>query len=414
MMQPAPRTRRCLATLLLAALLAAGCTATPAAPPTVPTASGQTHPAAATAGDRFGFALFQALRREKPAENLFFSPASVSLALAMAANGARGETLTAMQRTLATDDLTLQEINESAAALLHEQQPDPKVELTIANAIWYMQGFKVQPDFAQAMRTYYGATLAPAQFGSPSAAKAINQWVANATRNTIPEIVGETKQDWRMALVNAIYFKGRWQEPFPPENTRPGTFTRLDGTTKQPLMMGQGGQYQYLQGENFQAVALPYGDGGHVRMYLFLPNPGVNPADFFADLTAERWQQWMGQFAPRRGSVVVPKVKLEYKADLERILPGMGMAIAFDPTRADFSGLLQTDEPLYIGTVKHKTFLSIDEDGTEASAATMVAAMAGSARPSDPFTFVADHPFLVAIRDETTGTLLFLGAILDP
>ncbi|HLN60545.1 MAG TPA: serpin family protein [Symbiobacteriaceae bacterium] len=413
MTQPAPRTRRCLAALTLAAVLAAGCGRTPAAP-TAPTATGQPHPAAATAGDRFGFALFQALRREKPKENLFFSPASVSLALAMTANGARGETLTAMQRTLATDDLTLQAINESAAALLHQAQPDPKVELTNANAIWYMQGFKVQPDFAQAMQTYYGATLAPAKFGSPSAAEAINQWVASTTRNTIPEIVEETKKDWRMALVNAIYFKGRWQEPFPPENTRPGTFTRLDGTTKQPLMMGQGGHYQYLKGENFQAVALPYGDGGRVQMYLFLPDPGVNPTDFFAGVTAERWQQWLGGFAPRQGSVLIPKVKLEYKADLEKVLPEMGMALAFDPTRADFSGLLQTTEPLYIGAVKHRTFLAIDEDGTEASAATIVEAKAGSARPSDPFSFIADHPFLVAIRDETTGTLLFLGAILEP
>lgn len=400
-----------LAGSLLAAALLAGCAGM--TKPAAPAAS--VDAAVVSAHTRFGVSLFQALRAEKPGENLFISPASVSLALSMTANGARGETQQAMTKALALEGQSLEAINRENAALQSIlANPDPKVELAVANSIWYKQGFKVGKAFEQTVKEQYHAEIRPADFGNPSAARSMNDWIAKATRNKIKDVIGETSAEARMFLINAIYFNGKWTDPFDPNRTRPLPFHFAGGNAKELPMMNRSGHFRYLKGENFQAAALPYGDG-RLSMYVFLPNQGVTLDAFYKGLTAERWEEWMSQFARKEGSLTLPKVKLAYKADLIPSMKKLGMGIAFSG-QADFGNLLEdSKEQLAISLLLHQTYLDMDEKGTEAAAVTVVG-VEGSAAPRDPdrFTMIVDRPYMIAIRDDKTGALLFLGSIMNP
>lgn len=364
----------------------------------------------------FSFDLLNAIRAEKPGENLFISPASVSLALAMTYNGAVGETRQAMAKALQVDGMPVADVNKANAALQSVlANPDPKVELSIANSIWYKKGYTVNPAFLKATGDYYRAEVAPVEFGAPEAAPTINRWVSKATRDKIPTVIERTNTDDRMYLVNAIYFNGKWKEPFKKEQTQPRTFHLADGTTQEHPMMNQSGRYRYLKGENFQGVALPYGEG-RVSLYVLLPDKGVNLDQFAGSITADRWADWMGRFSSKPGSVTLPKVKLEWKHELRDVMKGLGMGIAFEPGKADFSGLFTgLNEDLFIGFILHKTYLDLNEEGTEAAAVTVVGVVTTSAPAQEErFNMVVDRPYLMAIRDDQTGAILFLGAIYSP
>jgi serpin B len=216
-----------------------------------------------------------------------------------------------------------------------------------------------------------------------------------------------------MYLINAVYFKGQWQNKFDAARTQPQPFHLADGKTKQTPLMAQSGSYQYFKGENFQAVSLPYGQGG-AALYLFLPNEGVSLSSWLGGLSFQNWQQWMTSFRNAQGDVKLPRFKMDYSRELNNALTALGMGVAFDRSKANFSGIREQKD-LFISQVKHKAVLEVNEEGSEAAAATSVAiGMTSVRREPERFSFIADRPFLLAIRDQQTGAILFLGAVFEP
>jgi serpin B len=362
----------------------------------------------------FGLALFDQLRQETPGQNVLVSPTSVALALALAYNGAGGETQAAIARVLAVHGLDFDQLNRGNRALTeYLTQLDPAVALEIANSLWVNQDLPVRADYLERMQANYGAEVATLDFGQPAATARINDWVKAHTRDRIPTIVDELPPDQLLVLVNAVYFKGEWSEAFDSAQTRDRPFTLANGEVIEHPLMTQQGDYLYLETDQFQAVSLPYGTGA-LSFEVILPAPGTDLATLSTQLTPETWQSWMNQMRSRPGEVQLPKFQFKYEADLIPALTALGMGIAFQAGQADFSGLTELDA--LISQVRHKTFIEVNEAGTEAAASTAIGIMPTSIAlpPEAPFQMVVDRPFLAAIRDRQTGTVLFMGAIVDP
>ncbi|MCX8037604.1 MAG: serpin family protein [Candidatus Sumerlaeia bacterium] len=397
----------------LFAALVALCLVSPA-PAAEEAEKGDVQQRMAAATTQFGFRLFAELRKEKADQNIFISPASVAFALAMTYNGAAEETQRAMAKTLGYRKMSPRDVNTANAALIESlASADPAVELAIANSLWARKGIEFDPNFLFRNRKFYGAEMTVLDFSDPKAAPTINGWVSRHTKGKIEKIVADPiPPQMVLYLINAIYFKGRWSRPFNKESTAERDFHLLDGRTKKHPMMAQGGKYLYLKHDNFQAVSLPYGQG-RISLYVFLPDAESSLKAFCDSLTPETWADWMRRFRRTDGDVVLPKFKLEYEKELNDPLKAMSMAVAFDPDKADFSEM--TKEKVFISEVKHKTFVEVNEEGTEAAAATSVGiALTAMPMEQERFTLVVDRPFFVAIRDNQTGMLLFMGGIVEP
>ncbi len=368
----------------------------------------------AAASNAFGFDLFQQLRRQEADKNVFFSPLSVTVALAMTYNGAAGETKNAMARALKIEGMSHAELNRASADLLKALKgADPKIELAIANSLWARGGVKFNENFLASNRTFYGAEISTLDFGSPQATPTINRWVSEKTNGKITQIIDKIDPQKVMFLINAVYFKGQWQKRFEKTRTKEQPFYLTGGRQKPVPMMAQSGNYLYHRGDKFQAVNLPYGNGG-VSLYLFLPDKGSSLDEFLKGLSFQKWEEWSNNFDDTPGDVKLPRFKLDYEETLNDALKAVGMGVAFNPREADFSGI-RPERDLYISEVKHKAVVDVNEEGTEASAATSVGVSITSARqPRERFSFVADRPFLMAIRDSQTGAILFMGAVMEP
>ena len=370
-----------------------------------------------TANTQFGFNLFDEIRKTEPDKNIFISPFSISTALAMTLNGAAGETEEAMTNTLQLQELDSEAINVGYAGL-HQTllTADPKVTLAIANSLWAREGVPFKQDFLQRNALFFEAEISTLNFSDPSASETINQWVDTNTEGKIQKIVSDQIDPTTVLfLINAIYFKGRWQREFDPLRTRDGAFQLPNGDVKQVPMMRQQRRYPYYRGEKFQAISLAYSDG-QMSMYIFLPDRESDLNTFLENLNAESWETWMSHFYGQDISLVMPKFKLEYEKNLNDTLKVLGMDIAFAPDLANFSRMAPLEilgENLYIGEVLHKTFVEVNEEGTEAAAVTSVGVVATSV-PPPPIPFTIDRPFFFAIRDNHTKTVLFMGAIVDP
>ena len=380
-------------------------------------AVGSTDNSIITANVQFGFNLFDEICKTEQDKNIFISPFSISVALAMTLNGAAGETEQAMTNTLQLQGLDSEAINVGYAGLRQTLlTADPKVTLTIANSLWARQGIPFKQDFLQRNTQFFGAEISTLDFDDPNASKTINKWVDTKTKGKIQKIVDDQIDPLTVLfLINAIYFKGTWQEEFDPSETREDPFHLANGDVKQVPMMRQQHWYPYYRGENFQAISLAYGDG-QMRMYIFLPDRESDLDTFLENLNAESWENWMSQFHGQDVSLVMPKFKLEYKKELKDTLKALGMDIAFDEDHADFSRMAPLEKligNLYIKKVLHKTFVEVNEGGTEAAAVTSVEVTRHSARPP-PIPFVVDRPFFFAIRDHQTKTVLFVGVVVDP
>lgn len=365
------------------------------------------------ANTKFGFKLFSEILKQDSKKNVFVSPTSVAIALSMTYNGADGETQQAMAKALELQGMSLQDINQGNNTLKATlENADPAVQFSIANSLWAKQGVAFKPDFMQRNQHFYGAKVTELDFGKPDAPKIINNWVKENTRGKIDQIVQQIQPDDVLFLINAIYFKGKWTKEFDKSQTTERPFYLSDGTQKQHPMMSQSGRYRYYENEKFQAVTLPYGTE-RLSLYVFLPRKNTTLDAFQQQLAVENWQQWMNQFQMRRGSIQLPRFKFEYDIQLNTALKSLGMEAAFDGSRANFSNM--TSASVKIDEVKHKTFVEVNEEGTEAAAATSVRATLTSARmPEEPFQMVVDRPFFCAIRDNQTGTVLFMGSIREP
>jgi serpin B len=367
------------------------------------------------ANTRFGFKLFSEVAARNAGKNVLVSPSSVALALAMTYNGADGETRQAMARGLELNQMSLEEANRANLQLKSAlEKADPKVQLQIANSLWARKDVSFRPDFIERNKEFYGAEVTELDFNDPNSPASINGWVSRKTGGKIERIIDQIDRDSVLFLINAIYFKGKWSVEFKKEETKEDNFTLADGRQKKHPMMTQSGKYDYFDGKKFQAVSLPYGDR-RLSMYIFLPAKGSTLAELQKSLTVENWEKWMEEFNQTSGDIVVPRFRVEYEVELNDALAALGMGVAFDPDRADFSKMVQNDERVAIKKVKHKTFAEVNEEGTEAAAATSVEITVTSVQaPRERFRMVIDRPFFCAIRDNQTGAILFMGAINDP
>ncbi|MFN6518920.1 MAG: serpin family protein [Nostoc sp. CreGUA01] len=364
--------------------------------------------------NKFGFKLFSEVHKNEGGEkNLFISPSSVAIALAMTYNGASGSTQQAMAKTLELQGMNLSEINSAYAAVLKQllDNPDAKVQFKIANSLWANQDVKFQSDFLKRTEDFYQAKVSNLNFQDATASNTINNWVKDNTGGKIDKIVEKIEPNQVLFLINAIYFKGNWTNEFDKNQTAEHPFYITSGRKKQHPMMSQEGSYRYYENEQFQAVSLPYGKDGKVSFYIFLPKENSNLKAFSQNLNAENWEKWMTQFNKQKGLIRLPRFQTEYDVTLNNALKALGMEEAFSD-KANFSGM---GKNFAISQVKHKTFVEVNEEGTEAAAATSVGVVATSLRQEpEPFRMIVDRPFFCAIRDNKTGSILFMGSIVEP
>jgi serine protease inhibitor len=365
------------------------------------------------ANTRFAFKLFAELAQQSRGRNIFISPTSIALALSMTYNGARGETRRAISHALELGEMQPDDLNRANAGLSQSlQQLDPQVHLAIANSLWARAGLAFKPDFTRRNQEFYQAQIEQLDFADPRAPATINAWVKQNTNGKIERIVDQINRDALLFLINAIYFKGAWARQFDQRLTKDAPFTLLDGRPKQLPLMSQSGKYRYYEGQGFQSASLPYG-GGRLSMYVFLPDQRSSLEAFTQELNRKRWDEWMPRYRETEGRIALPRFKLEYETTLNDALQALGMAIAFS-SRADFGDMCSSEPHVCVDEVKHKTFVEVNEQGTEAAAVTSVGMMRASFSPQRTFSMIVDRPFFCAIRDNQTGTILFMGSIVEP
>ncbi|MGA2177889.1 MAG: serpin family protein [Verrucomicrobiota bacterium] len=369
---------------------------------------------AAGAYNAFGFNLLAQMRKSLPGGNVFISPVGAGLALAMAQNGAGGQTREEIRQVLHIDRMGAPEANAANAALLQSLQQNPREEntqLEMANSLWIDKGFPIKPSFLATNQQSFRAQVSSADFRDPATVPLINAWVSEHTHGTIPQIVkAPLDSAVELIVLDAIYFKSDWMFQFDPKLTTDKPFKLADGRTPKYPRMYQTGKFSYYENVQLQAIALPYSYG--FEMDVILPRFSLDK--LVSQLTPDNWNEWTGYTAYRTGSVELPRMKLENSYELNGPLADLGMRRAFVFGAADFSGI--SDQSLYVSTVAQKTFVEVNEKGTEASAATELMVAAGEApeKPPPPFEMIVDHPFLVAICDGRAKSILFLGAIMDP
>ncbi|MCL5103582.1 MAG: serpin family protein [Armatimonadetes bacterium] len=360
----------------------------------------------------FAVQLFKDVTTEHGDRNILISPCGASLALTLAYNGALGDTRQAMGISLGLNRMNPSEINKSVAELMANlENPGAGVRLAVANAVWISKRAPIVPYFVDTAKKYYKAEASNLDFTDPSAASIINKWVRQETGGLIDNIAEGLDDLTMLCLTNAVYFKGVWTHRFDKEQTHDMPFVLANGNVKRVPMMWQNGTFRYYQANGFDALALPYGSG-RINMYVFLPNKNSSLSAFLSDLSAKNWEKWMSGFQGTRLRVFLPRWKLECQTSLREPCTRLGMGIAFDPDQSNFRGLCTCDDRnnVYISVLKQKAFVEVNEEGTEAAAATFGLFRARSVPPE----FRASRPFFYAIRDDRTGEILFMGSIVDP
>jgi serpin B len=332
----------------------------------------------------------------------------------MTYNGASGSTKDAMAKTLGYLGVSLDAVNAGNKALLANlESPGEGIEISVANSLWARKNVEFKSEFMQRNRDFFGAEVSTLDLGDPAAKDTINSWVKDKTRGKVNGIVDQIDRDSVLFLVNAVYFKGIWSELFDRLETHDAQFTLANGDRKTVPMMSHSRSYEYLQGDGFKLINLGYGKG-RISMYVLLPAKGVSLSQFSKRLTPENWAKWMKKIHGNRSelTLALPKFRMETKSELIEPLSALGMGAACDP-RADFSAMSPIGKPLYIERVTHKTFVDVNEDGTEAAAATGAEMMCSQALYMNT-DMVVDHPFFFAIRDNMTGEMLFVGSVAEP
>ena len=360
----------------------------------------------------FGLRLFKELAAEQPKDNVFISPTSVALALAMTYNGAAGETKTAMAQTMGVQSLSDDEFYRANAVLVSElDKPEQTADLSIANSLWLDQHFAMKQEFLTANSGSYGAQVANLDFAARNAAQVINGWVSEQTHGKIATVVTSQilRDHAQLALLSTAYFKAHWTRRFDASETREAEFTLADGGAKTVQMMSLDKELPYLKGSTFQAVRLDCG-AGRFAMLVLLPDEGSDLGALIAALGSDEWEALLSGLKDQTGLLELPRFQVEGDFGLKQSLSALGLGVAFGPD-ADFSGIT-SHRPMYLSLARHRSSLTVNEEGVEAGAATILGGPPGMPRPA--FRMIVDRPFLCAICDSATGTILFLGAIVDP
>lgn len=363
------------------------------------------------ADNTFTFNLFNKIP-DSGGANVMVSPLSISLALSMTLNGAEGTTKSDMISALGLSGLSVDEINqvysELIAALI---KADPKVVMNIANSIWIRKGFPVLEPFITTNQKYYDARVESLDFNQ-SALNTINGWVNEKTNAKIPKILDEISSDEIMFLINAIYFNGKWQIQFEKSKTEDGAFTLASSTSVDVPLMKAKEKFGYSEQAGYEALKMPYGRG-KFGMVILLPDAGKSPDQLMEQMNSSAWETLKTTLSTSSTvDVWLPRFKFAWESDLNDILSSLGMSVAFSANEADFSKI-NSDRQLFITKVKHKTFIEVNEEGTEAAAATSVGIGVTSAGPEMP-EFHVTRPFLFFITEEDTGAILFAGKVENP
>lgn len=363
----------------------------------------------AAASNQFAFDLLAKAQAADPSGNIFLSPLSATMALGMALNGADGETFDQMRGTLGFGTLPQAEINAGYKGLLDLLVGlDRSTEIHVANSIWAESGFPFLASFMTAGRDWFDAEVRNVSFTDPATLAALNAWVKQKTNDKIPKLLDQFDPQTVMTLLNAVYFKGSWRKSFEPAETRSEPFHGSSGT-QSVAMMRQQEEVGYYETAQYQAAELLYGNGGFA-MTIVLPKEGVLPAEALGQDPAQEWTRLSGRvLAESEVELMLPKFRLDYRRDLSADLKALGMPLAFDDQQADFSRMAAPQVPLFLSSVIQKTFVDVNEEGTEAAAATAV--QVGVTSLPQTHVMKVDRPFLVAIRERFSGTILFLGQV---
>lgn len=402
------------AVALIAAILAFGaaCASDPVAPRTLealPRPLSDAETAIGASGNGFTFDLLRQVNKEQRDSNVFLSPLSASMALGLTMNGAVGTTADEMRRALGFGEIPLQTINEGYRGLIGLLRGlDPSTELRVANSIFHDRDFPFEQSFFSTGRTWFDAEVEGLDFHAPASVGTINDWASRATNGKIPKIMEEIDPDAVMFVINAVYFKGSWRSRFDPEQTADAQFRSISGASEPMKLMHQQEKLRYFEDAELQAVDLLYGNTAFT-MTVLLPR-GERDVNAIAEgMTASAWADLAAKFTEREVDLYLPKIKLEYERTLNDDLKALGMVQAFLPDVANFTAMSPRGD-LFVSSVKQKTFVDIYEEGTEAAAVTTVT-MAPTSMPVIPVMRV-DRPYLFAIRERFSGTILFVGKIV--
>jgi serine protease inhibitor len=361
----------------------------------------------------FGFELFREICRENEEENIMISPMSISYALGMTYNGAEGSTLDAFNQVLHFSSLTKVEVNESYKDLMDQLlNLSEEVEFALANSIWYKEGYPVLEDFIKTNEDYFNAAIREADFSDPTTVDLINGWIEEQTNDKIRDMLDEISVDVVMYLINAIYFNANWKYEFPREDNYQGDFKLENGSTTGVDYMVVEGDFHYTTHKNFTAVELPYSDSSF-SMLVMLPQPENSLSALTESLDVDSWDSWFENSRQMGVRIELPKFKYEFKDLLNIPLKSLGLGVAFNSYSADFSGIV-SGGGIYISRVIHQTFIDVQEEGTEAAAATIVEMSKMSAGGGSYASFRVDRPFLYLIKENSTGAIVFMGKVGRP
>ncbi|MDD2289587.1 MAG: serpin family protein [Bacteroidales bacterium] len=361
----------------------------------------------------FGIDLFREMCLEQEGKNVFISPLSASLAISAVTNGAAGKTLEDMKAVLGFGPYSPDQMNGFFKHLVPALKAvDNTIKLSIANAVWIEKTFPVKNPFIQSLQQYYDASVNLLDFSDPKAPSVINQWCADNTNNLIKKVIDRIDPDKRLIYTNALYFKGKWKKTFDKKVSWQGSFANLSGTSGQVTYMEQTSQYRYTVGKGVAVAEIPYGNEAY-SMVIALPDAGVSVTDVLSSLTWEQWTGWMENLSLATLNLRIPRFRVEFDSEetMIPVLTRMGMGIAFDPGKADFSNI--SDIRIFISLLKQNSYIQVDEEGTEAAAVTTIGFNVTSIGPGQTIPFHVDRPFLYFIKEKSTGTILFSGLMAD-
>jgi serine protease inhibitor len=358
----------------------------------------------------FAFQLFGQVSRRIGDHNIFISPLSITYALVLLHLGSDGTTRQELAQVLGIQNIELNEANFAYAQLQHQlTQYSEQEVLTLANSLWVKQEEQLKPEFIQSSKDLFVTEVFDINFANSNAANIINEWVNQKTNQKISKIIDQEDLnfDTTLILLNAIYFKGSWKNSFSKAATKKTDFALANSQLKLVEMMNQSGEYEYFQDENYQAITIPYQDE-NVSIVIFLPSEQSSLDNFQQQLDNHSWQQWQNQFSRQRVYLSLPRFKIEYEDSLMEDLHELGLDIALG-CDADYQNIC--NKQIAISDIKHKTFMEVNEEGTEAAATTsiLMQRIVGGT-----FSMVIDRPFFCVIKHNQTGAILFMGAIWEP
>jgi serine protease inhibitor len=373
----------------------------------------------AAADNAFGFRLLKAVQKTSPSGNIVLSPVGAALDLSMALNGAEGQTRQEMLAALSLSGSDLGAINTANAQLIKLiRAPAKSITLSVADSLWVdSRRATLRPDYARQTQAWYDAEMADLDFSSPSAATRINSWASKETQGRISKVIDRIDPADLALLLNAVYFKGQWTHKFDKAQTQQRDFTLGGGSVKQVPRMAQSGRFDYFETPQMQAIRLSFGEGDLV-MEVLLPAKSSSLGELEAELTTEHWTAWQAQYAPLSGKIELPRFELKSNYRLNEPLQTLGMKRAFHPDGAQLAGVFSSapGQPsagrFFISSVLQSTYWTVDEEGSEAAAATTTGIRTTAV--VRPFQMIVDRPFFCAIEDRRSGALLFIGAVYDP